>query len=88
MQLYIKIQYCKHRHYKTRQYACSVIMSRFSLSMTDREHNVCDINPVHQVLASGTAEVGGAYVPQSEWIEYFECVCLCVSNRVPCVVGG
>uniref|UniRef100_A0A8C8JK10 Nucleolar protein 10-like second domain-containing protein n=1 Tax=Oncorhynchus tshawytscha TaxID=74940 RepID=A0A8C8JK10_ONCTS len=28
------------------------------------EHNACDINPVHQVLASGTAEVGGAYVPR------------------------
>uniref|UniRef100_A0A8L0DLB2 Nucleolar protein 10 n=1 Tax=Oncorhynchus mykiss TaxID=8022 RepID=A0A8L0DLB2_ONCMY len=37
-------------------YAYGVIMSLFAISLTDREHNVCDINPVHQLLASGTAE--------------------------------
>lgn len=57
---------------------------------------MCDINPVHQLFASGTAEVGGAYVHvKSEWIghnlnpiDIILCVCLCVSNHVPCVVGG
>ena len=52
-------------------------MSRFALFMTDREHNVCDINPVQVCLRNS----GGGWslcAAKSEWIEHFECVCLTV----------
>lgn len=59
-----------------------------------RENNVCDINPVHYLFATGTSEVSDVYVCVYDCVCFMGSNCFCVPvayrqcKHVSCTDGG